>query len=283
MKKRVVSLLLMMFMICIMTGCGSNKAKDAAEVFARSQEISNSAKSMDAKANMKLSMASGEESIDLNMDMDMSVFTDPIKAKINMTMDMGTLGKQDSDIYMVSEDGNFYTYTGMDGAWYKQEMDQELYEQSINGYDSSAYIDALVECADNFEMEEVEENGKKIYKVQGVVTGDAMKKLMESMQGMDQLGSLLQNGSLLDDMGSLNMTVYIDRESYTIDKISMDMTDMMAKIMENAMSEAGSDETLTINTCIMDMEYISYNSSEDFQLPEEAKNAEEIDMSSLEE
>lgn len=283
MKRRILSLLMAVVMIYIMTGCGSNGTVDAAQVFAYSQEKAGAVKSVDAIASLKLSMSSGGENVDMDMDMKMSVFNDPIKAKVNMNMAMGELGSQNSDIYMISEDGKFYTYTGMDGTWYKQEMDQALFEQSISGYDSSAYLDALVECAENFTMEKVDEDGKKLYKVEGEVSGDSMQKIMDSMQGMDQLETLTQGDFSFTDMGSLSMTVYIDQGTYMIDKMSIDLTDMMQEVMASVMEEAGSDENVTINTYVMDIEYTSYDSSEDFDLPEEAKNAEEIDMSMFEE
>lgn len=278
MKRRVISLLIVTSMILIMSGCGAKETKNAAEIFTEAQEKMLNAKSVDGKVKMVISMESGEKKMDMNMDMVMSVFTDPYKGKINIKRDMGKLGVTDSEMYMVSEDDKFYTYIGMNGKWAKQEVEQSLFEQTMKAYNSSAYMDAFLESADNFTKEEIEEDGKKLYKLQGEVSGESLEKIMKSLQGMNQL-ELFKNKSALADIGSFSITAYVDKESHTIDRLSMDMTDMMKKMMESIIKAAGSTQTVTVNTCTMDIEYTSINSSEDFEIPEEAKNAAEIDTS----
>lgn len=277
MKKKVTLLTLILVLAMSAIGCGVEK-QDIGNVLSKSQESTKDVKSVSCTATMNMKMSSGEESMDVNYAMNMDMFSDPMKAKVGMTIDMGALGTTNTTLYMMANGDEFGTYTEMEGAWYKSTMDKAAFEEAVSAYDNSAYMDALAECEDSLKMSEVEESGKKYYKIEGTLTGDAIKKMMDSTNLKDQLSSLGSevDMSSLENMGGMTITALIEKEGYKPYKMTIDMKDMMKGIMESAMKAAGSEETVTVDNCVMDMEYVGFDSAEDFELPEEAKNAQEV-------
>lgn len=276
MKKRLM--LLSVLLIIALAAIGCDGTDDAENVLAKAQENSQKVKNLTAKGTMNMKMSSKDQTVDMNYDMDMVIFSDPYKAKIDMNIDLGELGKQDSSIYLMSEDDKFYTYTKLDGAWYKQGgMDKEAYEQAINGYDGTAYMEALLECKDSLKISEVDEDGKKCYKLEGTLTGDAMKKMIEATNMKEQLANTGADMSVYDNLGDLKIIAFVEKDSYNFYKMSLDMKEMMAKAMESASKAAGTEsEEVKIDACTMDMEYTGYDNAEDFELPAEAKDEQEL-------
>lgn len=276
MKKRLMLLSVLLIIALAAMGCDG---KDTAEnVLAKAQENSQKVKSVTAKGTMNMKMTSQGQTVDMNYDMDMAAFSDPYKAKVDMTIDLGELGKQNSSVYLIPQDDKFYTYTQLDGAWYKQGMDKEVYEQSINGYNSTAYMDALVECKDSLTISEVDEDGKKCYKLEGTITGDAMKKMIEATNLKEQLSTTGADMSVYDNLGDLKIVAFVEKDNYQFYKLSIDMKEMMEKAMESVAKSFDSQQEVKIDGCTMDMEYTGYDNAEDFELPAEAKDAQELQL-----
>lgn len=278
MKKKIIALLLMMVMILSMSACGTKNGKNSiGDVLTKAQENSNNAKNMDVTGTLKMTMSAEGETLDMNMDMNMAIFTDPYKAKIGMTLEMGALGTQSTEMYLITDADKYYTYILIDGAWYKQEMNKAAFESSVSGYNSTVYTDILAECEKDFTMSEVEENGKSLYKLEGKLTGESMKKMVEATGALDQLkdsGIDTSVASAYENAGDLKMVVYIYKDTYEFYKMSMDMKDMMESIMNSTSTDASG--TVTVDNCTMDMEYTNINSATEFELPEEAKDASDI-------
>jgi predicted small lipoprotein YifL len=303
MKKKMISLIAVVVMVLSFAGCGADTSKDnagtgstkdtddkgvdAESVIADALAKASAAKSADVTSAMDLNIEAGGQKTEMKMTMDASMFSDPLKAKIDTTLDMGEQGTQKTESYMVNEDGKFTIYIGSDLGdgtvqWVKQEMEEALFTQAMEQYNSNAYLNELKSSVDSLKMEEIEEDGKNLYKIDGVLTGDSMEKALDASGMMNQLGALTGGGdtSILKDLGDLKITAYIDKDTTTLTKISMDLSDLLTKLMENIAKEAGQDAGEISTKCTMDTEYKSYDSSADFELPEEAKNAQEMDVSS---
>lgn len=278
MKKKIIALLLMMVMILSMSACGTKNGKNSiGDVLTKAQENSNNAKSMDVTGTMKITMSADGETLDMTTDMNMAIFTDPYKAKISMTLGMGVLGTQSTEMYLIPDEDKYYTYIQANNEWYKQEMNKSAFESSVSGYNSTVYTDILTECEKDFTMSEVEEDGKSLYKLEGKLTGESMKKLIEATGALDQLkdsGLDTSVASVYENAGDLKIVVYIQKDTYEFYKISMDMKEMMEGIMNNTSTDAS--KTVTIDNCTMDMEYTNINSATEFELPEEAKDAPDV-------
>lgn len=271
MNKKLRVLIAAVILVFAVSGCGP-EAKTASQVLTETAQSSNNMKSLEAQGSMKMNVSAGGQDIDMNMGMDMAVFTDPYKIKMNMTIDLGGLGSQSSDVYLIQDGGKYYSYTNIAGQWYKMEMDQALFQKTIDSYDNSAYIDALTSSSESFEMEETEEDGKKVYKLEGVITGDALNKMVEATGVMNQLADAGIDTSIYDNTGDMKVTVYVDKETSNLYKISIDMKELMKNALETALS--GTGEEIAVNDCVMEMIYKNYNSASDFELPKEAENAQ---------
>lgn len=278
MKKKIIALLLMMVMVLSMSACGTKNGKNSiGDVLTKAQENSTNAKSMDVTGTLKMTMSADGETLDMNIDMNMAIFADPYKAKIDMAIEMGALGASSTEMYLMPDADKYYTYILADGAWYKQEMDKSVFESSVSAYNSTAYTDILAECEKDFTMSEVEENGKSLYKLEGKLTGESMKKMVEATGALDQLkdsGIDTSVASIYENAGDLKMVVYIYKDTYEFYKMSMDMKDMMEGIMNSTSTDTS--KTVTIDNCTMDMEYTNINSATEFELPEEAKDASDL-------
>lgn len=279
MKMKKHLLVVSMLLICILTLVGCSGTESATDVLKKSQEKEKQIESVTATADMNMEMTSNGQTVEMKSSTDMILFTKSYKTKMHMAMDMGELGKQEAELYSIKDDDAYTTYTNASGEWFKQSVDKEVFEQAIKDYDNSAYTKALLECEKDVTFEEVEEDGKKYYKFTGTITGDALKKMIDSTNLKEQLASSgATDISSYDKLGNLKLVVFIEKDSYYIYKVSIDMTNMMDKLMSEVMKEAGSKDEVKIDTCTMNTKYTDYNNSKDFKLPKEAENAQELQV-----
>ncbi len=285
MKKKLLSILLVLVMIFSVSGC-EKKELSASDLLEKAYENCESVKNITAKQTMQLSASAAGESINLNIDSDIVAFSDPYKVKMEANMDMGELGSQAITMYMAEEDGKYYTYTGASGMWMKQSMDKAAFDEAMNSYDSKAYLEQLVDNTSTFTFNETTEDDKEVYKLDGNITGESLKNMLKTANSMSQLDSLgIDYTQAFDSISDLPVTIYIEKESGNLYKMSMDMSDFMKQVMSSMSDAAGTDESLNtdvaIDKCDMAITYTGYDNAENFDIPEEALNAEEIDLNAL--
>lgn len=286
MKKKITAILMLFVMLFTISGCKSNE--DIGSILQKALENSQNASSVTSTNKITLGMSMGEESIDFTSSMDITLLGD--KAKIDTTIDFGDneygLGPQTTQTYMANDGDKYYNYMNVGDTWYKEELDMSEFEKSMKGYDSEAYLDAIIQNEDNFSFTKVEEDGKKLYKLEGILTGDSLNTMLSSANVLTDLESLGIDSSLFSNLGDLNIVVYLDRETKNFYKLQLDMTEMMQQLMQKTMdsiaSESGeaADDTDTINIskCTLDTVYTGFNNAEEFDIPKEALDAETFDM-----
>ena len=223
--------------------------------------------------NMEISMAMGEESIDMITNAKVLTVNEPLKMQMDMSMDMGEMGSQDMQMFAEEKDGQFVTYINMDGAWYAQSATAE----SLAQYDADANMDLYLKNISGFSKTGEEDvNGKTASKIEGVLTGDAMK---EAIQDSGALSSVENMGLSTEDMealysSDLPLTMWIDADGYVV-KYEMDMTAMMQAVMDQAMASAGAeagDAKIEISKTAVSMICKDFNAVE-VEIPAEAANA----------
>lgn len=286
MKKKITAVLMLFVMLFTISGCKSNE--DIGSILQKALENSQNASSVTSTNKITFGMSMGEESIDFTSSMDITLLGD--KAKIDTTIDFGDneygLGPQTTQTYMANDGDKYYNYMNVGDTWYKEELDMSEFEKSMKGYDSEAYLDAIIQNEDNFSFTKVEEDGKKLYKLEGILTGDSLNTMLSSANVLTDLESLGIDSSLFSNLGDLNIVVYLDRETKNFYKLQLDMTEMMQQLMQKTMdsiaSESGeaADDTDTINIskCTLDTVYTGFNNAEEFDIPKEALDAETFDM-----
>ncbi len=103
---------------------------------------------------------------------------------------------------------------------------------------------------------------------------------MEDGSALDSLTSALGSDAasvedLLQDLGELSITVWIDQASGHMVRFGMDMSDVMNKIANKVSAELGEGEeiNLSIPALTITMTYANFDAATDFTIPEEALNA----------
>lgn len=290
--KRLAALLLALALLCTMAACnteapgtdggaapdtGDGASLTPTEIVASAMEKMAALKSMDAVMEMEMELSDGEDSLAITTTMDMTTFTDPIKLHVEMNMDMGELGAMDMSFYAQGE-GDVYTMYVYDGAnWVAQSVTLADLEQ----YNAQDSMELYLNGAVDFIAAGTEElTGGAADKYTGVIRGESLKKLLEDGSALDSLTSALGSDAasvedLLQDLGELSITVWIDQASEHMVRFGMDMSDVMNKIANKVSAELGEGEeiNLSIPTMTITMTYANFDAATDFTIPEEALNA----------
>lgn len=286
--KKITALLLSLVMAFSLVACGSKKLpSDPAELMKVANENMQKVKSMTAKANVNLAMTQGKENVDMSVDMNMDIIKkdDTMKAKIDATINMGEAGGQQTmTMYMAPEGDNYYIYMGMLGQWMKMKYDIKSLLEAQKDADKDA--DVLGSSAENFTVtDETDDNGNKVKVLSGKMTADTMKesftKAFETagaVEGVDET-QMQQIKTMVEScLADVQMTYYVDEKSGQITHMSMDLSEIAKKAIESVSALAGDAVSgLSIDNFDISMDCSNFDKVEDFEVPEEALNGQEMD------
>lgn len=267
--KRVLMCVMMVLVLGALSGCSKMSAEDIMKKYA---EKNLSVDNCEAAMKMSMEMTDGEESYKMSMDSKMKIMTTPeYKANIVMSMDMGELGTYDVDTYIMKEGDTYYTYMNTMDTWMKQEIASDAIEDEIATYSDQVNMDVYIKNMKNFSLTGEEKIGEKdTYKIEGTISGDSIKEIMENSTVGDFAAVDLE-GIDFAAMGDLAVSLWVGKDDFTPVKIYMDMTAMLNSMM--TADEAG----VTVSSCILELEYTGFGTVTDITLPEEAKNAISMD------
>lgn len=281
--KRILAAGLALVLVLGLCACGGESPE---EVMQKVMENSSALTSLRYEMEMETSMSVMDQSIEMNTFGTAACINAPIQMEMELTMDMGEMGSGTTTVYMVEEDGLATTYTGADMGdgnmiWQKQVMDIAQLEQ----YDAQASFDLYMNSAESFQEKGVETiNDVKATRYDGVIKGEAMSEVLGSSGMLSQMSSLgiplEQAEAMFTEMGDLTVSIWVDKANYLPVKYEIDMTDMMQKMMSAILGEAQESVGITVDLMFMSMTILEVNSVEEIVIPEEALNAEELDMSS---
>lgn len=263
-------------------GSDNTEEKSAADILAAAQEKMKNVKSMNAKMivdmNMEASAEGESQSMQMTTTADMSCFYDPVHFKIDMTMNAGEAGTTSTTMYAEADDSGKYTQYITDGTnWQAQEIDLSAIKQ----YNASDNMNQYIDESYNYKSEGTEEiNGANAYKLSGIITGDNLKETMLASGSLDSLTSLgidsAQVQSMIDGLGDLPITLWIDEASMYPVKYEMDMSAVMNSLMTKVMESMG-DETagasINFSKVMFSMVCSDFNAAAEFTIPDEAKAA----------
>ena len=302
-KKLGAVLLASVFMIstvaCGSTGSGGTDSTDTQKISAEERLADSQKKmadvesvhmSMDMNIGMKIQTEDAkEQEVNMNTTSEIDMFQNPLKMKMAMTMDLGDLlgaeaedlegidTNQTMEMYMDEVDGKAMMYMTMFGQWLKQEMDLSELTQYDTEEMAKLYTDGL---SDVKEVGTEEINGETTTKIEGVINGDSVQKIlaasgmedyMTEASGLDQ-ETLDQ---LLSEITDFKMAIWLNEDNYMV-KVEEDLTEMINVMMENMLEGTEDAGSVTYTAFKMIATYSKFNQVEDFTIPEEAKNAEDI-------
>lgn len=277
-----------------LTGCGG---KSDETILTSSVKNINSVKNFDMSMKMdgkiSVSVQGENQDIDMGMELKGTQFTDPLKAKYTTTVK--TFGTSiTTESYLQKEGDKFVSYTKAGNEWTKLSIDDlDKAMDQVNSMQKQ-----LVEDASKYvKKDDTEENGKKYLTYEYTVTGDSIKSMMDSLTSSmgSSMGDLGEDESkMIDDMiksiGDIKMTILIDREAEVIYQIRCPMGDMINKMMDSVMKSAASlygeeaqeelkDMKMEVTGMDAVMTYSNMGSASDFEVPKEALEAKEEDLS----
>ena len=293
--KKTLAILLVLAMALSLAACGSFETKMARA--ARKMEKLQSYR-MDMNLDMGFTMSLLGQSMDLDMGMQgqADVLTDPMKMKMDMSLSV--LDEEVQMLNYTEKDGeHFVTYVSPDGGdtWAKKSVDAgEVPEFSV--LDN---FGLLFKLAGTFEKgDTVTVRGSEATVYSGTVQGEDIKALVSSTGVLDSLQEQLEvnledAAQALDDLGSVPVSIAIDNKSGMITRYTMDLTEVMQKlmplVMDQAMAsmaqEAGLEGldlsklglTLDVDRVSAVVELYDFDAVASFEIPQEAKEAPDLD------
>jgi len=252
-NKRILLISAVLGVTLLLAGCtsaitgdsgGSDALPDDMTADELQQKAVNASEDVESTTfTMDMSMDLGDQgSAEMSADgaMDMAA------EKMRMEMEMDTMG-QGFDItqYVIGDT----VYQQMDGVWQQQRApgfwDQSQYAQQREA----------LESATEFEVtEQTTIDGNDVYEMEIDIDEEQLLETVQQQGTQQGMGSLYENA----DISNVEMTQYIDTDTYQIRQVEMSMD----------MSMMGEDATME-----MTMTYDSINEPVDITLPEEADGA----------
>lgn len=209
----------------------------AQEVYSKAMEVSEEQKSMHAvmDINQKISIPSQDLDMDSKIKMDMDIIVEPLSMHQNMKMDMGEMGKMDMELYM--NDSGFFMNDPESGQWIKmpKDMYDEMMAQMGGETDPTLDMKMFNEFKDDFKFEQTDDE----YILTLSASGDKFSSLMKELMGSAlpaEMDMTEEDAEMLENMDvkSLEVVMYIDKETFYTNAFDLDM-DMTMKVEEEEM------------------------------------------------
>lgn len=236
---------------------------------------------MDMSTEMEMNIP-GQGNVEMTMQGTGQVFMKPMKMHMTLNMEMPQMEEmQTLEQYMVQENETFVIYQNMQDQWYKMVIDDPSLTEMMT-MDPMENIQLFMKYLKSAEMvsEEVIKERDTVA-IELTVSFDMYKELLEKNESLD-VGGMSAMGIFesLSDMGDLTYTVWVDKSSLEIVKYYMDFSEAMSKIGEALASQEGFPAELSDiykdSKMVMSMEIFNQNNVDDFEIPEAAKNAQDL-------
>lgn len=269
--KKILLTCVMAVMAVSFAGCGKLSAEDVIRKYTeKNLTVDNCEATM--SLNMEMGSSDSSDTYQFRINSQLQLMKDPdYKAYMKMNMDMGSIGKYDMDTYIMKDGDQYYTYMYSANTWMKQALDNDVLSEQQDNMNNQLNMDIYIKNMKNFSLagEETVED-KEAFKIEGKITGDALKEVFEQSDVSSLVGTDADDVDF-SSLGDLNVTIWIDKKEFTPVKIYADMAPMMESIMQMQ------GQKMTIPVCTMELVYQGFGTVTDITLPEDAKNAVSID------
>lgn len=276
-----------MSLVCAMgvtsiSGCGTDVKlpKEPADMVKVATERTAALDSYELTGSMDLEASIMGEDIDVDANIHAIYFKEPMKMKMDIEALYGE-ETMDLSMYFMKENDTYVTYTCVDDQWTKQTIDTTDEEQAkLFKQLETGNLDVLKEYADKVTLaENQEKEGETALSM--TITAQDIMKLMETMEMDETMASSGVPVGMFENLGDIETVMSIDNKQVYWKSINIDMTSMMQGLLDTVMSSYGAllgeqDVNTSVTNCTMEMNYDKYNAAAAFELPEEAKNAQEV-------
>lgn len=266
MMKRWIAVVLSAVLALSLVACGHKKNDDGEKVIAAMEKMS-AAQSYHSTMETEMRMEIPEiGEMGMHMQMDMACFVDPMKAKVEMMMEIAG-ERTDLSMFLQQKDGKYEVYVLNGSEW----MSAELSSEELTQMDTKASLQMYVDNSKSFSFAGTEEiQGRKADRYDGVIEGETMEKAMAATG--NTTGMMWQDlgidEEVFQDLGKLPLSVWIDQESGYPVHYSMDMTDIMGKMMEKITAAMGvEDLEIKVGEMVISVSFSDFDAIPDFEAP----------------
>ncbi|MGL5514859.1 MAG: DUF6612 family protein, partial [Sporomusa sp.] len=189
--------------------------------------------------------------------------------------------------YLEQTGNEFVSYTFANNQWVKRLITMPRFDQR-DAYDaygqSIKNVTPLEETADSIKsVTPLAETADSII-VDVIVDGEIWKKTSERIIAVADMRSAKLMAKLFNDLGDITYRMTINKETDTVAKIDMDLSDSMVKIGRSftessqlpAADKVAINEVLDNMKVFMSIDFSQFNQLPAIVIPQEAKDAREI-------
>ncbi len=234
----------------------------ADSLLAAMQEYMENASGMTMDMIFTMDMTIEGERVVTDMGYTYQVTSDPEAAHVSVTVTYEADYEDESmvtttETYVVLEDGVYVTYSGVDGDWYKMEieLDADLME-------SYTMLDMTTGCTLAEETQKV--NGTECFVLTCQLQVDDLQTLFEEM-GLTSLTGEIDYSAL-----TVEETIWLDTETLLPVQSTIDFGDSLTAMMEASIGLAGEDGIeFSMEPCVITASYTGFNNVDEITVPEE--------------
>lgn len=265
-KKLICTAMISTVMAALLSGC-SGRVTPAGlfeEASRRMQEVSSSSNRVELDIQL-------EDVLDLrevNMEIEMENMTDPPAGHAKGTAEVNIVDAEvsgDLEIYQVMEDGEYVTYSSLDGDW-EREVTAPDSENHL-GLDGNIFAQEG-EVLEEFRLAEepVTVEGKECYQMYGDVTGEDLMGLL----GKDMINAFgLVDLPSEEAVKELDVPVIFDiyKEELLPARIIVDMSGVLNDLYDSY------GETTKVNLYSIELVFTGYDQVDEITVPQEVQEA----------
>lgn len=234
----------------------------ADSLLAAMQENMENASSMTMDMSFTMDMTIDGERVITDMSYSYQVTSDPEAAYVSATVTYEADFEEESmttttETYVVLEDGVYVTYSGVDGDWYKMEieLDADLME-------SYTMLDMTTGCTLAGETQKV--NDTECFVLTCQIQGDDLQTLMDEM-GLSNLTGDMDYSAL-----TVEETIWLDQETLLPVQATIDFGDSLTAMMEASIGLTGEDGVeFSMEPCVITASYTGFNNVDEITVPDE--------------
>lgn len=250
-----------------LAGCEQTEIEKAVD---SAYKYTESLKSYDMLMDMQMEMSVEGQDVSVGMQMKMTCFAEDQKIKADMKVEMA--GVSEEMLMYAEQVGEGYcTYLQQDGKWIKMTIPNiDDLKSSINGQDLNKKL--VLDNAESFKQAGRERvKDMNTYVLKGKVSGKSLLDIITAVYAGDVAyqTAFSEYFALFEEAGDMDVTVWVDEKTYFPVQYTIDMTDMINTMV-------GTQDA--VKKCVMTIGYANLDSAEDFDIPKEAKNAEELNL-----
>lgn len=289
MKKKLTCLMLCLaFVLVSLTGCGEEPATVESlvqDIKENTTECKSAALNMDMDFSLVVSVPEVGQSMTMNLngEFDAKRYDNVENAICDLTMDMaGESENIQFEMYVQATDdgGELYVHDTSTDSWYKMEYEA-----------ASMIVTDLTDVQDKLTLaEETEEiDGTECYVMTGTLNGEDLMNVLKNSEDEedvnsakeieDALAELEQMLGIQFDLKNLvaDFKICVDKKTKLPVSYSVDLGDTDISAFNSLMTALVQTQTeLSLESAVIEMTYSDFDEVEKFELPKDAKNAQEI-------